>query len=115
MSDWSKGRLKSFITSALRGAFRRYPTKFVVLNKAKKGKKLNKLTKRIAEHYECAKCKKHFPLKQVQVDHIKPIVDRTIGFTTWDNFIAGLFCEESNLQVLCKSCHSKKTKLERKK
>jgi 5-methylcytosine-specific restriction endonuclease McrA len=112
---WTPGRLKAFITSTLRGGFRRYPPKYEKLNKAKTVKKVNKETGRIAMHYKCAKCKKQFPLKQVQVDHIVPIVNPKIGFTTWDDFISRLFCDESNLQVLCKSCHAIKTKKERQK
>jgi 5-methylcytosine-specific restriction endonuclease McrA len=30
-------------------------------------------------------------------------------------FVKNLFCEEDNLQVLCKPCHDVKTKEERKK
>lgn len=112
---WTPGRLKSFITSTLRGGFRRYPPKYEKLADAKQGKRINKDTGRLAEHYKCAKCKKLFPLKQVQVDHIIPIVNPKDGFTTWDNFIKGLFCDKDNLQVLCKDCHSLKTKIERKK
>lgn len=43
------------------------------------------------------------------VDHIKPIVDPAVGFTTWDEFIEGLFCEADNLQLLCGSCHKVKS------
>lgn len=43
------------------------------------------------------------------VDHIVPIVDPMVGFVDWNAFINGLFCEEDNLQVLCKACHTHKT------
>jgi 5-methylcytosine-specific restriction endonuclease McrA len=66
-------------------------------------------------HYRCAVCSLDFPAKDVQVDHIKPIVSVSAGFKTWDDFIDKLFCEAKNLQVLCKPCHKVKTGKERKK
>lgn len=47
------------------------------------------------------------------VDHVDPVVDPSVGFTSWDEFIERLFCELSNFQVLCWPCHEEKTKLER--
>jgi len=53
-----------------------------------------------------------FPGKDVNVDHVKPVVDPKVGFTTWDDFILNLFCTKDNLQVLCSKCHDIKTKME---
>lgn len=111
MTEWTEGRIKSFITSTIRAGFRRWPPKFRVLEKAATGKQVNETTGRVAMHYKCADCKKKFPGKEVQVDHKKPVVGPE-GFTTWDDFIDNLFCSEDNLQVLCKGCHSVKTKEE---
>jgi 5-methylcytosine-specific restriction endonuclease McrA len=113
VEGWTEGRLKSFITSTIRGGFRRWPNKFLVLKEALRGKKINKNSGRMAAHYECASCHELFPNNEVQVDHIEPIVDPKVGFVSWDLFIENLFCSTSNLQVLCKWCHSKKTKEER--
>lgn len=112
--QWTEGRLKTFITSVLRGGYRRYPPKYEVLKEASVGKKLNKKTKRQALHYVCAKCKKEYPGKEVNVDHINPVVCPKQGFVDWDVFIKRLFCEKDNLQVLCSGCHDKKTLKERK-
>ena len=109
---WTEGRLKSFITSTLRGGFRRYPPKYEVLKEAMWGKKLNSKTGRQAIHYTCASCKHEYPAKLVQCDHINPVVPPETGFTTWDDFIERLFCDKSNLQILCVDCHKAKTKLE---
>jgi 5-methylcytosine-specific restriction endonuclease McrA len=114
MADWTEGRLKAFITSALRGAFRRFPNKYETLKNAFVGKKINKKTNRLSAHYLCAGCKEEFPTSEVQVDHILPIVDPEIGFISWDEFIKNLFCPSNNLQVLCVSCHKQKTLLENK-
>lgn len=62
-------------------------------------------------HYECAKCKGHFPAKQVEVNHKEPIVPVT-GFDSWDGVISRMFCEKDKLEVLCKPCHKLITKEE---
>lgn len=115
MANWTEGRLKSFITSALRGAFRRYPNKYECLKSAFVCKKINVKTNRMSAHYKCAKCLEDFPTSEVQVDHVLPIVDPKKGFISWDEFIKNLFCPIENLQVLCKPCHSVKTKKENNK
>lgn len=115
MKPWTEGRLKAFITSTLRGGFRKYPPKYEVLKEAYWGKKLNSKTGRQAMHYTCASCGKEYPNREVNVDHIQPVVDPEKGFEDWDVFVKRLFCSKENLQVLCSKCHTKKTKDERKR
>ena len=113
-SEWTAARFKSFITSALRTATRKWPPKYKALKDACIGRKVNKATNKMAYHYKCAHCRNLFVQKDVQVDHIAPVVDPRIGFEGWDIFIDRMFCEKDNLQVLCKTCHSVKTQLEKK-
>lgn len=108
---WTDGRIRGFITSTIRSGFRRWPEKYTALDRAKVGKIKNKQTGRLAEHYRCASCNGNFISKDVQVDHIDPVVPLT-GFTTWDNFIERMFCDSEKLQVLCIKCHKDKTKKE---
>ena len=110
--EWTAGRLKSFITSVLRGGYRRYPPKYECLNNAFTEKKLNTKTGRESKHYRCNKCKEEFPTSGVNVDHILPIVNPSEGFVSWDSFIEGLFCPINNLQVLCSDCHTEKSATE---
>ena len=115
--QWTPARRHSFIVSVLRTGTRRWPPKFETLAEAKTEKKTNVATGRVAQHYRCALCSNDFPATGVQVDHVKPVVSAD-GFTTWDAYIDGMFCEKSNLQVLCLACHKVKTleeKGERKK
>jgi len=99
--------------SALRAGSRRWPPRFETLNESKTEKKVNTLTGRIAQHFRCASCGGEFPAKQVNVDHILPVVDPVVGFVDWNTFVENLYCEKENLQVLCKTCHDLKTKKEK--
>lgn len=113
MSDWSEGRIKGFITSVLRSGARRWPPKYETLNDAYIGQKVNEKTGRLAKHYECNICKNTFTSKEMEIDHIIPIVDPHFGFISWDLFIEKLYCSKANLQAICKTCHKNKTKKER--
>ena len=59
---------------------------------------------RVKMHEDCAglcKCSsKPFPLKRMEIDHIKPISE------------GGHATDPSNLQLLCRTCHFKKTRNE---
>lgn len=70
--------------------------------------------------YMCACCGEEVPTsvkkegsrrreKNVHVDHINPIIDPAVGWTTWDECIDRMFSELDNLQVLCSKCHKVKT------
>lgn len=112
---WTPARRKAFIVSVLRSGTRRWPPKYETLNESKTEKKINTATGRMAQHYKCRKCKKDFPAKLVQVDHIQPVVTPGEGFVDWNTFVERLFCDKDNLQVLCTACHDKKTQKEKKK
>jgi 5-methylcytosine-specific restriction endonuclease McrA len=94
--------LKSFLIAVLRRASYRYPSRSEALRAAKKA----------YNWYQCAQCRKEYVRKDVQVDHIQPLVDPASGFTSWDTFIARLFVGIEGLQVLCKPCHKIKTQAE---
>lgn len=113
-NEWTEARFKSFIKSQLRGASR----KWAPINTTKKKAWESR------GQYKCAHCNElHAPTVKVGnkrssnifVDHIKPIIDPQTGFTNWDDYIEGLFCEEDNLQLLCKKCHDIKSNNERDK
>ncbi len=111
--EWSPARWHAFVVSVLRSGTRKYPPKYETLNEAKTEKKTNTKTGRVAQHFRCNHCKMEFPASSVQVDHTIPVVDPKVGFISWDEFIARLFCSKENLQVLCTQCHDLKTQGER--
>jgi hypothetical protein len=113
---WTEARFNQFVRSALRAAFRRWPPKFEVLKNAHTERRLNPKSGKLAKHYKCASCGLDFPMKEVQIDHKKPVVDVKKGFVSWDQFVERLYCEAKDLQVLCKHiCHAVKSKEERSK
>lgn len=89
----------------------RYPVNYQ-LRKAQrrpyKGK--NKLQK---YETQCAKCKKWFPQKNTQVDHITDC-GTLKSYEDLPRFVSTLFCEQDNLRILCKPCHLKHTASQRK-
>lgn len=110
---WTQGRFNSFIASALRAAMRGWIPKYDATNAALIGRRVNAKTGRLAQHFECASCKKAFIKEDIQVDHKSPVVDPKVGFVNWETFMDRLYCEVANLQILCKKCHKEKTASER--
>jgi|SRR6185369_9240722 len=111
--EWTEARFNSFVKSALRAASRRWPPKYKCLSDAFIGSQINLKSGRMAKHYKCAKCLGAFPSKDVQVDHIIPIIDPEVGFVDWNTVVENMFCEKHNLQVLCKPCHKLKSDAEK--
>ena len=109
--EWTVARYNSFVKSALRSASQRWPPKYKTLNNACVGVKTNPKSGRLAKHYTCSCCKQDFPAKDVEVNHIIPVVPIT-GFDSWDGVISRMFCEADKLEVVCKPCHKGITKQE---
>lgn len=68
-----------------------------------------RLARRERGLYECAMCHELFKAKEVQVDHIHPVIDIMKGWQSWDSYIDRLFCDIDGLACLCKTCHESKT------
>lgn len=65
--------------------------------------------KRLKWEYQCAKCKKWFQEKEIEVDHKIEAGSLRNGDDV-KGFIERLFCEKDGLQILCKAdCHREKT------
>lgn len=63
--------------------------------------------------YLCAKCREVHPRKNIQMDHILPVVP-VEGTNDWNVVISRMFVEASAYQCLCKECHKEKTSEENK-
>lgn len=110
--QWTEARFNSFIKSLLRSGTRRWAPIQEVKKEARVSRGL----------YKCACCNSEVPptyragaarKQNIFVDHIEPIIDPAVGFTTWDDCIQRMFCEKDNLQILCKDCHDIKSEQEK--
>jgi 5-methylcytosine-specific restriction endonuclease McrA len=102
----SEAAFWSFIRSALRQKSRWWkPISVCKLNARRDYKGINKRQK---YEYQCKKCKKWHPEKQINVDHIIPAGSLNCA-QDLPLFVERLFCEQDNLQCLCTDCHNKKT------
>lgn len=105
------------IRGALRRTFSRSPiireVLFKVRREVPKYNKDGSRAKKDAVQYRCNVCQQYVGSTKVSVDHINPVVDVQQGFIDFNMFIARLFCDATNLQVICDSCHNTKTQKER--
>ena len=59
--------------------------------------------------YTCEACGAAKGPKEINRDHIVPVIDVQTGFTTWENYITRLFVKSDGIQILCLQCHENKT------
>jgi 5-methylcytosine-specific restriction endonuclease McrA len=113
----------SAVRSALRRAFSRSPIVWEILKEGKRYfAKFNKNGARakkdgVETHCQVCDTWTRTPIK-VAVDHIEPVVPVDGSFDPknpdWNMYIRRLWCDKTNLQRICDSCHDAKTQLERK-
>ena len=111
-NQWTVSRYNSFIRGALRQAWMRWPPNQAVKKKARieRGIYLCQGYKR-KPHKVAASIKEEGKRKNnIFTDHIDPVGKHI----DWDTTVERLFCEEENLQLLCRKCHDRTTKEERK-
>ncbi len=111
----SNFNLKTVVKGSLRRAFARWPAAVEIREEA-----IHPTIKgpRGGKQYICSDCKNTFGVTKISVDHIDPVIPlgKKIDDMSWDEVVERMFCEKSNLQVLCKEgCHKIKTSVERKK
>ena len=106
---WSEARYRTFVRSALRKAWTKWPPKFEALKRAQRPSQSD--NKKLKWEYQCAHCKEWHRGDFVSVDHIKPWGDPwSMSFT---DACRALLVSVEELQVLCETCHNIKTALER--
>jgi len=52
--------------------------------------------------------------KKIKVDHVSPVigVNEKTSEISLDEYFNRVFCDETNLQAICESCHDDKTQME---
>lgn len=108
----SESAFWSFIRSALRQKSRWW--KPITQCKMEARRSYTGPLKRQKYEYQCNSCKKWFPEKKINVDHIVGAGSLNCA-EDLPGFVERLFCEQDNLQVLCTECHDKKTQSEKQK
>ena len=99
MGKWTEAKYWGTIRSCLRLCFRYWGPITEARKRARVGR--NK--------YLCAKCGKIYSSKEIQVDHVVP-VGSLKRYEDLPGFVKRLTEEDpSKYQVLCKTCHQKKT------
>lgn len=108
----------SAIIGNLKRAFSRSPIIVAFLRKHRREQQWTKKDGTVAKKphvfYKCFKCQLEFNSANIQVDHIEPVVPLNIPskHLSYDTLIKRLFCDESNLQILCKEHHKEKSQQE---
>mgnify|MGYP006348158135 FL=1 len=107
--EWSIARYRTFVRSALRKAWMKWPPKFEALKRARRDSQSD--NRKLKYEYQCAHCQQWHRGDGVSVDHIVPWGD------PWSmSFIdacRALLVSVEELQVLCEACHLIKSTLEK--
>lgn len=105
------------IRGALRRAFARSPFIYEIVQESRREvPKYNKdgsLAKKPHVQRQCETCQSWVGSTKIAVDHIIPVVSVENGFQDWNEFMARLWCDRSNLQRICSTCHDVKTQIEK--
>ena len=104
---WTEAKFWSFVRSALRRAFVRWPANYAARKDARRpycGPKKNQKWQ-----FQCAICKTWLLGKETQLDHLTPCGSLK-DYADLPGFVERLFCEKNGLRVLCKPCHKQVTK-----
>lgn len=96
--------IKKFLIPTLRRASYRWPPR----NEALKAARVSRGV------YKCNLCHGTFGRKNVNIDHIEPVVDPIRGMQDWDEYINRMFCQKEGFQIICSECHDKKSLGEKK-
>lgn len=93
----------AWVRSALRSKWLRWPPRAQAITAARRAYRgPNKLQK---WEVECALCHGWFKLKEIEVDHYPHDAGSILSFADIGPFVDRLYCEVTNLRVLCKPCH----------
>lgn len=67
--------------------------------------------KRVKTWCKCAECGELDAVSNMECDHRIPIIQlsKTLTDYSWDDIVNRVWCDPSNLQIICVTCHRKKT------
>jgi 5-methylcytosine-specific restriction endonuclease McrA len=95
-------RKKAYVIQILRRASYKWKPRYQVLVKSRVGR----------GQYKCNICSSIVGRKDIQMDHVNPVIPTT-GWPGWEEYIDRLLADkESDWQAICRTCHDIKTKEE---
>jgi hypothetical protein len=105
---------KNLIKGAMRRIFSRSELRNKVADSVSVPNHYEPTRPRVTKWSRCPVCTELTPTYLIQIDHKEPIIplDSEISKMTLDEIAERIWCEESNLQAICKSCHEIKTTAE---
>ena len=110
---WTDARFRQFIISQMRQASMKWQPKRDAIKSAFVERGPNPQTGRPCKLHRCSLCGELFPQNKMHADHIDPVVDPAVGFTTWDEYVRRMFVEVDGYQAICHDCHKLKIAKER--
>lgn len=96
----------SWIRSTLRRLSIQWKPKIQAFDRVKREYKGS--NKRQKWEYMCEMCKKYYIKAKMEADHKEPVGTLTCAHDL-PGFVERLFCDALGYQILCDSCHEKKT------
>jgi hypothetical protein len=111
---------RELLVSAIRRVFSRSELRREVLESVRVVSHVDPAHPRVKHWSRCPLCKKVRPRYLFAVDHISPIVPVTttlkklLSRISINELLDIVFCDRSNLQPICKTCHNEKTNNERR-
>lgn len=107
---------RNLIKGSLRRVFSRSELRREVLAKAIIPNIHDPERPRVTKWAMCEICRQIEAAYKMQVDHIQPLIplDKSLEDMSWDEVMDRLWCEPSNLSVVCLPCHKQKSKQENK-
>lgn len=107
---------RALLRGAVRRVFSRSELRARALAKALVADYHDPSRKRVTRWFRCTECKKLEPAYLAQIDHIEPVIplDREADSMELEEVVDRSWCDEKNLQPLCKPCHLVKSKAENK-
>ena len=105
---------RNLLVSAIRRAFSRSNLRTIIL-RANVIKHEDPSRPRVKTWYFCSDCGTIDAGFKFQVDHLEPVIrlGESVSDLTWDQLIEErVWCDPSNLKLLCIDCHAVKSKAE---
>ena len=102
---WTEASFWGFIRSGLRRMSMRWPPIQYVLLSARRP--YSGPNKRQKWEYKCFACKGWYSRKEIEVDHMNEC-GTLKSYEDLVAFVSSLFCEEDELVLRCKNCHTQR-------